>query len=204
MNKKKMITTAKNLDILANILGKVVGILGVFGIFAFTLFFIFGNKLIENGFLMNSLTLDFDFIKFHLSENFILNTERFKLYLVLLMIPGEITCFAVYYISTLIRKILAPMKTGRPFEIGAAENLKKIGWIILVKGIVEEAFSIAAQMLSVKVYGLDEFFTSPSIERTEFIYTYDINFVLVACAIFLLSYIFKYGQQLQQESDETL
>ena len=204
MNNKKMINTAKNLDILANILGKVVGVFGVLAVFIFALFFIFGDIVFDTGAFTSSLTLNLDFIKFYLSEHFVLGTEHFKIYLLLLIIPGGITCFAVFYISTLIRKLLAPMKNGRPFESGAAEHLKKIGWIILVNGVIKEAFAVAAQMLSVKVYGLEDFFTSPSIERTEFIYTYDINFILVACAIFLLSYIFKYGQQLQQESDETL
>ena len=35
-------------------------------------------------------------------------------------------------------------------------------------------------------------------------FTFDFNFILLSAVIYLLSYIFRYGAQLQQLSDETL
>ena len=47
-------------------------------------------------------------------------------------------------------------------------------------------------------------FASAVIAKTEFVLTMNFDFVLLACVIFLLSYVFTYGQALQQDSDETL
>ena len=49
-----------------------------------------------------------------------------------------------------------------------------------------------------------ELFASAAVSKTEFVFTMNFGFVLIACIIFFLSYIFSYGQALQQESDETL
>ena len=107
-------------------------------------------------------------------------------------------------VSKLIREILAPMKMGRPFEHGISENLKKVGWVVLIGGFFSELVAVMARILLMNAYSIKEIFSSEAIAKTEFVFRIDLNFVLVACVIFFLSYIFAYGQMLQQESDETL
>lgn len=69
---------------------------------------------------------------------------------------------------------------------------------------MNELVGVAARILLINAYSLDELFTSEAIEKTEFVLTINFEFVLIACVVFFLSYIFNYGQTLQQESDETL
>ena len=200
MNNSKMTRVAKNLDIFANVGGKITFCAGIVCILVAFLTLIFGGRMFADG----AITLDLDFIKFHLSDNAYVNAQFVKLYVIAATLGGGIICFLVYYVSKVLRKILAPMKNGRPFESGISENLKKVGWGVLIGGFLSELIGIAARILLLKTYSIDELFSSPSITKMEFVFTMNLNFVLIACAIFFLSYIFAYGQLLQQESDETL
>mgnify|MGYP003558602748 CR=1 FL=1 len=53
-------------------------------------------------------------------------------------------------------------------------------------------------------FDLEKIISSEAISKIEHNYTLDLGFVLVFAVIMFLSYIFSYGQRLQQESDETL
>lgn len=200
MNNSKMTRVAKNLDIFANVGGKITFCAGIVCILVAFLTLIFGGRMFADG----AITLDLDFIKFHLSDNAYVNAQFVKLYVIAATLGGGIICFLVYYVSKVLRKILAPMKNGRPFESGISENLKKVGWGVLIGGFLSELVGVVARMLLIKSYSIDTLFASAAIAKTEFVFTMNFDFVLIACVVFFLSYIFTYGQTLQQESDETL
>lgn len=200
MNNSKMTRVAKNLDIFANVGGKITFAAGIICIVVAFMTLIFGSKMFAGG----AITLDLDFIKFHLKENTYVDEQFVKLYVMAATLGGGILCFLVYYVSKVFRKILAPMKNGRPFESGISENLKKVGWGILIGGFLSELVGVVARMLLIKAYVIDTLFASAAIAKTEFVFTMNLDFVLIACVVFFLSYIFTYGQVLQQESDETL
>ena len=200
MNNSKMTRVAKNLDVFANIGGKITLGVGIVCVMVAFLTLIFGGKMFAGG----AITLDLDFIKIHLNENTYVNDQFVKIYVFAATIGSSIICFLVYYVSNVLRKILAPMKIGRPFEAGISENLKRVGWFILIGGFFSELVGIVARILLIKAYSIDLLFTSASIAKTEFVFTMNFDFVLITCVVFFLSYIFTYGQVLQQESDETL
>lgn len=200
MNNSKMTRVAKNLDILANVTGKITAAAGILCIIIAVLTLIFGGKMFSDG----AVTLDLDFVKFHLNNNADINEQFLKYYVFAATLGGGIICFLVYYISRLLRSILSPMKAERPFEAGTPECLKKVGWAILIGGFLSELVGILARALLIKAYSLGDLFSSAAIEKTDFVFTMQFDFVLIACAVFLLSYIFTYGQVLQQDADETL
>jgi len=200
MNTSKMASTAKNLDVLANIGSKITAVAGGICIITAFLVLIFGEKM----FAGSNVTLELDFIKFHLQNNAYMNEKFIRLYAFAGALGGGVICFIVYYIAKLLRRILSPMKAGRPFEAGVSANFKKIGWVVLIGGLLSELVGMTARMLLIKAYSIEQLFASPAIAETEFIFTLNFGFMLTSCAIFLLSYIFSYGQRLQQDSDETL
>ena len=51
---------------------------------------------------------------------------------------------------------------------------------------------------------MDAIFSAPAIHSVEYVFTLDFGFVWLFCVVRFLAQIFAYGQQLQQESDETL
>ena len=200
MNNEKMTRVAKNLDILANAGGKITAGAGIVCILIAFLALIFGGRMFAEG----TVTLDLDFIKLYLKDNTYVNERFVKCYVFTAGLGGGVLCFLVYYISKVLRQILAPMKNGRPFEAGISENLKKVGCGVLIGGFLSELLGVVARFLLIKAYSIDELFASSAIAQTEFVFTMNFDFVLIACVIFFLSYIFTYGQALQQESDETL
>lgn len=202
MNNKKMTDTAKTLDLIANIGGKLAAGFGIICMFLFFLSVVFGDKIFSDETV--NLSLYLDFIKLHLNNDFYVEINYMKPYSLLLFFLAGFLSFSIFHLSTLLRKIFSPMKEGRPFEPCISSNLRKIGWFIFVYGGITEILKIFEEMLLVKAYSIDELFTSPLITHIEYIYRIDFTFVLFTCVMFLLSYIFNYGQKLQQDSDETI
>lgn len=200
MNNKKMINTAKNLDILVNVGGKIAAGFGIACIALAILVLILEDEI----FTKMNIYLDLDFIKFYLSDASYVNEKFMKLYAVTGTVSAGILCFLIFYSSKLLRNILSPMKEGRPFESGIAANLRKIGWVNLFAGLLIQVVEILARVLLIDSYSMHELFKTPAISKIEFSFTMNFNFIVISCIIFFLSYIFTYGQALQQESDETL
>ena len=107
---------------------------------------------------------------------------------------------AICWILHLVRRILAPMKEGQPFAAGVADDLKKLAWMVLVFGFVSAVWEFVAQvMVSTAMSGnlsVNSHYAVGEVVR--------LDFVLVAAVLFLVSYIFRYGRELQVQSDETL
>lgn len=200
MDNNRMTRVAKNLDIVANIGGKLTAAAGIVCVLVALLTLVFGSRMFADG----AVTLDLDFLKLHLSDSAYVNAGYMKLYVCVATLGGSVICFLVCYIAKLLHAILVPMKNERPFETGISTHLKKVGWAVLAGGLLSELVGIAARILLTKAYSMDKIFISSAISEVEFVFDMDLNFVLLACAIFLLSYIFSYGQVLQQDIDETL
>jgi len=200
MKNQKMINSAKNMDTFVKVIGRIFEVVCiVLAVFAL-LVAIFGASMFEKG----SLTLDLDFVILHLSEEYQQITKGMELYAIVSMLAAAGVCIAVSVICRLLRRILAPMKDGRPFEPGVDRDLRKIGWVVLAAGTVWQLAGCVLNLLLIRSYPMDQIFSSSAITGIEYTFIFDLGFVLIACVLFLLSYIFTYGQKLQQESDETL
>lgn len=200
MNNAKMIRAANTLDTLAKVAAGIFRVCGFVCLVFAVLVLIFGSKM----FVPGSLTLDLDFVKLYLADSFQAVTGMIKLYAFFGVLAAGIFCFAAYYACTILRKIFTPMKDGRPFDPDTPANLRKMAWIVLIGGGLTQIVGIIERMILTKAYPMDEIFSSSAIAKIEYVQTMDLSFVLVACVILLLSYIFSYGQTLQKESDETL
>ncbi len=200
MNDKKFMTTAKHLDITAKICGSLFQAAGIVLLIFAALVLLLGEKMFDT----SSLSLDLDFLKLYLSEAHRGVSAEVKGYTIFGLLSGSLLCFLTWYTAKLLRKILTPMKSGRPFEADIPGHLKKISWIVLIGGIVSQILSFLQSLLLIRAYPMEDLFASSVIEKIEYAFTADFNFVLLFCAVRFLSYIFSYGQTLQQESDETL
>ena len=199
MNNRKMITAAGNWDTMLRIVeGFMKAFAIVFAVF-FVLLKIFREKMVAGNF-----TLDLDFVKLHLAEEYGQMGGLLLNHMDLVLISGILICIAIRYGIGYLRKVLAPMKEGRPFDGNTPVYLKKIAWVILIGGGLIQVLGIAGRAMMIRALPMDAIFVSAAIERVEYVFTVDFGFVCLACAVLLLSRIFEYGQRLQQESDETL
>ena len=107
---------------------------------------------------------------------------------------------AICWILHTIRRILAPMKEGQPFADGVADDLKKLAWTVLIFGLISAVWRFVSQvMVSTAMSGSLSVNSHYAVGEVV-----NLDFLLVAAVLFLVSYIFRYGRELQVQSDETL
>ena len=129
----------------------------------------------------------------------------------LVLLQGAVTlliCCRLMYDSRrgvgCIREILRPMKEEKPFEAIVSTNLKKLARLSISLGILCNLLSLFEQIMVVFVYDLPGMLLSEKITHVGGMFTVDLSFLIYWGILHLLSYVFRYGEDLQQLSDETL
>ena len=103
-----------------------------------------------------------------------------------------------------IRQILLPMKEEKPFDSIVSTNLKKLAKLSITIGILYNIIILSEQIMTVFVYDLPNLLISDKIVHVDGMFQVDLAFVVYWAILLLLSYVFRYGEELQQLSDETL
>ena len=107
-------------------------------------------------------------------------------------------CYGIH----LLRKLLASISQQRPFS-GTTSLLKKLGWASVALAAVQNLFDyvLIYQYESVDISRL---FVGSPITEVHFRYEPDFTYLILAAVLFILCAVFRYGEELQQLSDETL
>lgn len=103
-----------------------------------------------------------------------------------------------------IRDILHPMMEEKPFDSIVSTNLKKLAKLSINLGILANIIILSEQIIAVFVYDLPSLLISEKIVHVGGMLNVDLTFLIYWAILLLLSYVFRYGEQLQQLSDETL
>ncbi len=141
-----------------------------------------------NGFIINPEDLVFE----------VMEVRRAVL---LMSAVGLVAFFTVWFGIRIVRQILAPMKDGRPFDSSVSLNIRKMAWFTLGAGILINIFEAF-----IKTYVAQAMITAHADGPVTMGVSHQINmdFIVFAFILFLFSYIFRYGEELQKLSDETL
>lgn len=100
----------------------------------------------------------------------------------------------VLYGLHILRRILRPMKQGEPFAQSVSADMRHFGWLVLIAGGILSLASFAGQLSLL----------SSSSSATNGSFQLDLSFLFLSAIVFLFSYIFRYGEELQRQADETL
>lgn len=103
-----------------------------------------------------------------------------------------------------VRQILLPMKEEKPFDTIVSTNLKKLAKLSIVIGILYNIILLSEQIITVFVYDLPSLLISEKIAHVGGMFQVNLSFIVYWAILLLLSYVFRYGEELQQLSDETL
>ena len=103
-----------------------------------------------------------------------------------------------------VREILKPMIDEKPFDSIVSTNLKKLAKLSIVIGILVNIIILSEQIMTVFVYDLPGLLISEKITHVTGMFKIDLPFLIYWVILMLLSYVFRYGESLQQLSDETL
>lgn len=115
-----------------------------------------------------------------------------------------VLCFLVIYAAKIVRKILLPMKEGLPFDESIYKNFRKLGFFTLIGGGLISAGRVLIDTMSYRAYEVQNLFIRDKIIECRLEPQVHLEFILIAFVFFLMSYIFRYGAELQKQSDETL
>ena len=104
----------------------------------------------------------------------------------------------------IVQSILTPMSEGKPFDSRVSDSLRKLSFITLIVGGIGEAANIGFAALELSNVRLDTLFNSARVASYTVEMKMDMGFLLVFGVLYLMSCVFRYGEELQQLSDETL
>ena len=201
MNSEKFVKTSKVIDRILKILqGFLVAGVIVSAVFI-PLVAIFGEKMVVNE---PSLTVGEVTLRLAGDAEQFLNLSGLRVSLIIVLLSTLIACVAAWLCLRKAREILVPMKEGRPFETGTAERIRELALLVLIGGGIAEVGSAVGRVFAIKAYDIPALINHPAIEDVTFNITIRLWFVVVALVLFFLSFVFRYGEQLQRESDETL
>lgn len=156
---------------------------------------IFGEKVVQAG----SFTLDLDFVKIHLKEEYQQITGMMKAYIVTLVIGAGAVCFTIYYGLKIIARLLAPIKEGGAFDETAPLNVGKLAWLFFFGGTVVQLLGVASRVILMLALPMEEILVSAAVTELEFVFRLDFDFLLAFALVRLLAFALSYSQQLRRE-----
>ena len=200
MDTRKLAKAAGIVDQIAKICSGIFKAIVIVTLIFAVLVVIFGEKMYASG----SLTAEFGFVKLYLAPEYQGITSMTKVYTVVALLCSAVSCAMLSCICSMLRQLLAPMKEGRPFERSVPADLRKIAWITLVGGALNQVLKLVEQLFVIKALPMDRIFSGDAVVSRNYVFLFNGNFILIFFLIMFLSYIFSYGQSLQQEADETV
>lgn len=120
------------------------------------------------------------------------------------MVMALLTIAVTCYVIKTLRKVLTPMIAGKPFDGTVSGNIKKLGIAVIVCGLVVDILESVGSNLAFWMYDVASLFLSENIAGITINSKINLTNVLVGVLVIMLSYVFRYGEELQQQADETL
>ncbi len=121
-----------------------------------------------------------------------------------IMISGLIVIITTCYLIRILRKVLAPMVVGQPFDGTVSSNIKKLGIAVIVGGIILEIVKAVSTDFMIAMYNVPELALSDNVSYVAVNHEINLFPVLVGALVIMLSHVFRYGEELQKQADETL
>ena len=162
---------------------------------------IFGQKIVAD-----ASTVELGALKLKLAGDFAgyLDAGNLKASIVCMLVCMIFASAAVWYCLRVLRQTLEPMKAGTPFAAGISGRIRKLAWAVLIGGGVAEIGAKLADVFELRAYDISRLLHMDLISAVSYSWDVDLWFVLTALLLFFLSFLFRYGETLQRESDETL
>ena len=151
---------------------------------------------------MSDMMVDFGVVEVHTARELTLHGPV-RMTVALMLACAAIALALAAWGLNLLHRVLVPMREGRPFDGSVSVTLRKLGWVTLFGGLGVELLSWAVSLLTLRLYDFSEIFLP------EVVTGYTVNIplgggLIAPVVVLLLSHVFKYGEQLQKLSDETL
>ena len=165
-----------------------------------SLFYAF-NKDVYNT-LFGSIRIDY--LQLIFNDDLALNKDKMSMWLPLIFLITAIFVFIIYKAVQTIESICTITMDHTPFDVRVANHIKNLAKYILAGGIVFNILEVCRVLYFKQILNFDLLFNTKYVTQIKFDIRLHLSFLVFAAQIYLLSYIFRYGQELRQLSDETL
>ena len=165
-----------------------------------SLFYAF-NKDVYNT-LFGSIRIDF--LQLIFKDDTALHKDSMSMWLPLILLIIAILIFIIYKSIQTIESICKIAMDHTPFDVRVANHIKNLAKYTLAGGIVFNILEVCRVMYFKQIINFDLLFNTKYVTQINFGIRLHLSFLVFAALIYLLSYIFRYGQELQQLNDETL
>ena len=194
----KIIKTSKTIRAILKVLFWVVAVVSVVILAAILVaLFMKGGTALDGGFSITlgnySLLLNQEYSSQQLTSLHFMTFAKVALF-------GTLSC----YIIRVLLNVFEPMSQGKPFSTTISVALKKLAYAILIMGIINLVLQIATNLIFYNVFDIPSLFNADRVESCSISIVSDGSFIIWFFILRLVGHIFKYGETLQQLSDETL
>ena len=165
-----------------------------------SLFYAF-NKDVYNTLFGN---IRIDYLQLMFKDDTALQKDTMSMWLPLILLITAIFIFIIYKSIQTIESICTITMDHTPFDVRVSNHIKSLAKYILAGGIVFNILEVCRVMQFKQTINFDLLFNTKYVTQIKFDIRIEFSFLIFAALIYLLSYIFRYGQELQQLSDETL
>lgn len=201
----KLTNTAKKLDTFFKIVDILLSILCVAAIVCLILVgAVYLLKLDPEMIGTGHSSFDIGFLELEIAPEYFPSRQTILLQVALELAMGFVSAFLGRISVKYIREILEPMTQNQPFTGIVSGNLKKLAKLSIVLGVIVNLIQIVDQAMLVFALDLPALLISDKVTHISGNFVFDLTFLLVAAVFLLMSYVFRYGEELQQLSDETL
>lgn len=148
--------------------------------------------------------LEFGILKLDVSSEVIADQETADTLLAFSALSLSFLFVVSYVLVKMLHKLVALMKDGEIFSGEVAGSIKNLAIYVAIGGLLSEIVYSAVSYIMISAYDLSALFNSEAVHGYSFAFELNGNFLVYAAVIYLLSYVFKYGAELQTQVDETL
>lgn len=193
----KIQKTAKTIDIILKVTFWASIAMCALAAVIFAIMPFMGEEAAPSMLTLGSITLD-------LADGYLPNksmTNLFAISSIVILVLGVATlCIGI----KMIRNILKPMREGTFFSGEISKGVKNLGWLLIIAGSVWSIIPVIFESIILTMYPINELFAEGAVTGITVERHFDLTFIVVAMVIFLLAAIFRYGEELQKQADETL
>jgi len=196
----KISNLAKKCDKVANVFIKINLVLGILLLICLVI-----TPFVSKDFFLDvATTIILGNIELGLVEGYMPELLTYKWYRFTMLVLCIVFLVYVSLILRIIRMILKPMVYEKPFASCVSKNIRKLSWIILIGEGVFQVVMLGVEVLLYRAFDFSNLFFNDKIISCKIDYMFDGTFIMIFAIIYLLSYVFQYGEELQIQSDETL
>lgn len=145
-----------------------------------------------------------DYLQLTFKNDLALNKDKMSGWLPLLFLGIAFLVFIIYKSVKTVEEICSFTINHRPFDKRVSNYITRLAKYIVAGGIVFNILDVCRIIYFKQIINFDVLLNTDYVTQIDFAFHPKISFLIVAVLIYLLSFIFRYGEELQKLSDETL